>query len=766
MKPKPSGFRFMASGRWWWAVLTAAVFGLIGLHYGHVLLRCNAVLFSAKGDGMKNTFTYAWHATHGESMLHFNGSGYPYGDHVFYTDGHPPLAWLVQLLPMLQPWQVGLMNALLLLAPLGCAWALFAIARRWGLAPWAAALSALGITMLQPQVYRLGGHLALAHCWMFPATWYMMLRAFDEGRRWPWVAATGALVLLALLTHPYLGMMNAIFVAALIGVRTLARIERVKQLRTWSDAAWMAALPVALFMVLANATDRIADRPETPPGSEEYATRWQSLLVSTLPPMDRWVKALVPEEGLAWEALCYLGIATPLLLLASLIALAVKLKRNGRSALRPDEPAMQLLAASLVLLFAMNVWGRLFGDALPALKQFRATGRFAWAFYFVCLMYCAKRAWHWLVAPNRPKRVLGGAVFIALMGLYVIEGWPVMSSMATEIGDARNPFDMRVPDERLDPIANAVKASNAAAIIPLPFVHGGSERYAKSAPERLHALAYGIAYRSGTPLMAGNLIRTSFEHTRQLLALRAPRAFMKRVAGAVPPDATLALLWSRDGLEPEEDSLWRKGEPVHSSEGGELRLIRAADLFAWDGPALHRLFEERRPSLHPQGEFLLDRGADTLHAVFHASGPIMGWVSEFLPLMNLDAGALDTAITYELSAVVRAIDGEAVNSWLIIEHGDADGKVDWEGFRDVRAMPMQLHDRTIASMAFRPKRASGRYRMLLGAPEHNRTRAVVEHVLFRPMQVQAWRSGNDGLHYNNIPLDSAAYAPPGRTKQR
>lgn len=82
-------------------------------------------------------------------------------------------------------------------------------------------------------------------------------------------------------------------------------------------------------------------------------------------------------------------------------------------------------------------------------------------------------------------------------------------------------------------------------------------------------------------------------------------------------------------------------------------------------------------------------------------------------------------------------------------------------------MPMQLHDRTIAAMPFRPKRASGRYRVMLGGPEENRSRAVVEQAIFRPLSIQVWRSDAGRLHYNNIPLDSAAYsAPPVNRKER
>jgi hypothetical protein len=136
--------------------------------YGHVLRAPNRVLLAGWGDGLNSYFAYVWHVERDASLLHYSGAGFPYGEFVFYTDGHPLLSWTLQLLPFLAPIKVGLLNLSLLLGLILCSWSVYGIFLRFDVAPWAAATGAFGIAVLQPQLFRLGGHLSLAHTWMIP----------------------------------------------------------------------------------------------------------------------------------------------------------------------------------------------------------------------------------------------------------------------------------------------------------------------------------------------------------------------------------------------------------------------------------------------------------------------------------------------------------------------------------------------------------------------------------------------------------------------
>ncbi len=736
--------------------------------YGDVLKAPNSVLLADKGDGLKNYFTYAWHAEHDTGALHFAGSGHPYGDHVFYTDGHPPLAWLVQWFPALAPFKIGLLNVLLMLGLFPCAWALFGILRLHGLPPWAAAMAALGITLLQPQLYRLSGHLALAHCWVFPLNWYALMRS-QSVRSAAWLATTSLIATLAMLIHPYLGLMNVLFICAFHAVDLLFHWkEQSKQWGTYVRPFFAVGVPLLVFLSLLRLSDVAHDRPEEQLGGEEFRTHLSSLVLPTDPPLSDLVDKVFQPVRPDWESLCYLGAATILFLFVLLVAEGRKLFLRRDSLLRPDELGIALIAAVLVLLFAMNIWQRALGDLFPTLSQFRATGRFAWVFYYVCTVFVMVRAYKALFLAGRWSRTAALAAFVILPGSMMLESWPRHVKMASSMNVSPNHFGSHAMDPAMDALVDALHELKADAIIPLPYVHIGSDKYLKDAPEDLFALAYPAAYRSATPLMSGNMIRTSFSATRDLLALLAPVSFYKRVERSFPDNARFALLRSPDPLEPEEQQLWDRATPLFENQRGSIRMIGAKELFRCDIAERLAHFREHRSAMVRLGPWMLEardsmdtRAATTPVFIQQGTTPIQGSSKEFVLVLDIPAGSLDTSLTYEFDLVLRAIDPDAVNITIVLEYEGPDGVMVWEGTRNLRGQPMQFRDRTLGTFTFRPKRSRTHYRLLLKGPDDRQLRYEVEHAIVRPVSLDAWRegtwNGSRTVFVNNIPLDTAAY---------
>ena len=765
------GKTLRSAGLLWWVVLTIVLAGVIHHFHGDVLKEPNSVLFAGKGDGLKNYFTYAWHAEHDKGALHFAGSGHPYGDHVFYTDGHPPLAWLVQWFPSLAPFKIGLLNVLLLLGLFPCAWALFGILRLHGLPPWAAAAAALGITLLQPQLYRLSGHLALAHCWVFPLTWYTLMRSRKD-RSLGWTAATALIATLAILIHPYLGLMSVLFIVAFHAADLLFHWkERRKQWGTYVRPLLSGGLPIVVFLWLLRLSDVAHDRPEEQLGGEQFRTHISSLILPTDAPFSEFVDRVFHPVRPDWESLCYLGAATILVFIVLAFAEVRKLLLRRSSLLCPDELGIALFAAVLVLLFAMNIWQRALGDQLPSLSQFRATGRFAWVFYYVCTVFVMVRAYKALFQQSRLGRAASIVAFLILPGSMVLESWPRHANMASGMSITPNHFAAHEMDPGMDAIVDALRDLKADAIIPLPYVHIGSDKYLKDAPEALFALAYPAAYRSATPLMSGNMIRTSFSATRDLLALLAPASFYKRIERSMPNDSRFALLRSPDPLEPEEQQLWDRGTPLFQNERGSIRVIGAAELFRCDIDDRLEHFREHRSGMVRRGSWLLESldsvASETLLAstfLQDDGAPLLGGSKDYVEVFDLPAGSLDTALTYEFDLVLRAIDPDAVNINIILEYEQPDGNMAWEGIRNLRGLPMQFGDRTLGTFTFRPKHTRTRYRSLLKGPDDRSLRYEVEHAILRPVTIDAWRegtwNGTATLFVNNIPLDTAAYLDP------
>ena len=197
--------------RWPLAAVTALSLCMLAYYYGAGLLHPNAVLFTATGDGIENYFAYAWHVEHDTHPVWYRGSEYPHGELVYYTDGHPALSWALQWLHFLSPWKVGILNLLMLLAPVFCAWCLYGLLRLYRMDRWPAVAGAIAIAALQPQMSRLTGHLSLAHAWAFPLAWYLLERGRHSTRPLRWACLSALTTTLIGFTHVYLAFMIVLF---------------------------------------------------------------------------------------------------------------------------------------------------------------------------------------------------------------------------------------------------------------------------------------------------------------------------------------------------------------------------------------------------------------------------------------------------------------------------------------------------------------------------------------------------------------------------
>ena len=61
--------------------------------YPQAVFHPNSSLLASSRDSVKNIYTLAWQLAHGKgNHWEFSGMGWPFTEHVFYTDGHPLLA--------------------------------------------------------------------------------------------------------------------------------------------------------------------------------------------------------------------------------------------------------------------------------------------------------------------------------------------------------------------------------------------------------------------------------------------------------------------------------------------------------------------------------------------------------------------------------------------------------------------------------------------------------------------------------------------------
>ncbi len=748
-------------------LLTLGVLFVLFHFHGHVLRTSNSVLLSAEGDGLKNYFTYVWHVAHDEDALTYRGSNHPFGEHVFYTDGNPVLAWVVRMLPFGERYAVGILNLSLLLGLLLCAWVLYALLREFELPPWAAAIGGFSILLLQPQLTRMSGHLSLAHAWMIPLAWWCLLRSLKSTMPWRWTFFGLLVSTIAYLTHPYMGLMIGFFQGSLLALVVISEWRS-----RWKDVAFLlrgvvlVGLPVLLFLILLNSGAEHADRPASPGGADLYATRFLSLIVPTNAPLGTPLNEFFKYEALEWEARCYLGLSSILMLVVIGAVQIGKWTWRGGLRSRMDLVGLSFAAGFIVLLFAMGEFTGLLGERIPLLKQFRGMGRFAWVFWYACAVFCTVRLYHYLFAVDRSvRRSVATLVFTLVVGLYAVEGWGHQELSSRTTGHGTNVFKEEQLSGPLTDLVIAAREASAVAIIPLPFIHTGSEYYTRDSRPGVMTLNCPLAFHTALPLIAGITSRTSLAETRDHLALLSPPEFRKELGTYFDPADRLLVTWSREKLDDDEREFMARCIPLKETEAGALYTISAAELFHDTRSARLTEFDERHMNWPmcqglrisengeaPQGELPCGRVVQGTN-----NGFVTGEVQDYTTLLQFKEGYFRAGDEYELSFIFHPKGSDAVNLSLVMEHylpGGKDGI--WEDLKTIRSMPMQYNDRTVARLRVRIQHPEKVHKFFLKGPDHNYDTFEVEHILFRPVGFDVWRQGEwygeRTLFFNNIPL--------------
>ena len=120
---------------------------LLFLYFGSVLRAPGHYMFNTDGDGMKNYFSFAWHAEHDTSITTFSGMNYPFGEHIDYPDAQPLQSnvWraVCKVFPGLLPHTVALINLMMLASIVLCALFVYGILRELSMPELLAAVFAL-----------------------------------------------------------------------------------------------------------------------------------------------------------------------------------------------------------------------------------------------------------------------------------------------------------------------------------------------------------------------------------------------------------------------------------------------------------------------------------------------------------------------------------------------------------------------------------------------------------------------------------------------
>lgn len=546
----------------------------VAYFYSDALFSPNAFLFSAWGDGIKNYFSYLYHIQHDSSWWYTRSMNFPYGELLLYTDGQPVLAWsfriLTSVFPFLSDYALAYLN-LWMLGSLALSYVLnFLVLKRLHLSYFAAYAFALGITFLQPQLFRFVGHFGLSYACLIPLAFYLLLGLDKHGKKSSLIALL-IINFLSFFLHPYLGLIFSVCI--LLFSSNALIFGSIKKKYVQLVLGTFAV--IFLYLLITKLSDTHSGRTPDPFGFFHYRAQLKTLLLPHHPPLKPIIESYVKIGGQEWEAWAYFGLTTVIALLSLLVLWFVKIKRKiKRRANLQNRLAFTGIFAMLIALAVPFTLGLEFlVEYLGPLKQFRSLGRFAWiAFY--AFNYLVAYKLYVLFRYHQPKkRGIFASLFIILpLVIMVWEGLPYHREVSAAIQSSPNYFLEKpapIPFENFD------------AVMGIPLQVHGSENFDLPGESATNAKVFLTSYQSALPIYGGSWGRASVDEARKLVQSMGPDFYPKEVKPDIETYRFLVVKNKNTVLNPFEKVQWNKCSFLYEDDTWEYASLNASELTAY-----------------------------------------------------------------------------------------------------------------------------------------------------------------------------------------
>lgn len=521
---------------------------LMMVWYGYFVIHANDCYTGLWGDGYKNYYTFAYYVAYGHGT-HFSGMNYPFGEHVIFTDDQPALAFIANHLGRITHsggTLHGVFTICMYLSIPVCAVVLFLIFSEFAVGGWYAIFSAAFISLLSPQIDRIGAHFGLSYCFVIPVCIWLLIRCSKHYQTFYLILLIAFITFFGLIHIYHMAILSAFvmaysFIYFILSERSRADIFFSLKLFM---ASIMPFLIIKFFLIL---TDPVADRPDHPWGFLENCVTYDTVFLCPFSFIYTFIASHIDMPLAAGERWAYIGLTTDLLLIFFLFlfiarhSLAKKLLKYTHISL-----SSMFCASIIVLLFSFGLPFKIRGleklfDYTGPLKQFRAPCRFAWIFYYGANIFVIVFLFHFLHYLNI-RKTAHVILFVVLFTVWFIDINVVNVRKALAFHSYGRIF--HTVDE-----ANGIKAifrskgltaNNFQAMLYLPFFSSGSEK--TSIIDGNDMLGMKVSLYSGLGMVETELSRTSLSETNMGLQLMSDDLVKKEILKAYPGKKPLLLV--------------------------------------------------------------------------------------------------------------------------------------------------------------------------------------------------------------------------------
>ncbi len=541
------------------ATVALSVF-FIGLFWGFGWLTLWNTQFFSTGseDLIKDVYTTSYHVAYDDGMAVSHAMNYPYGEYYTFTGLHPliaaPLQWLRDAgVQHTERAVLPLMNLMSLLSIVLCALFLYLLLRELKLPVWYSVVVALLVTLMSPQLQRIGAHMSLSYYCAIPMLLYFTLRHLRSGA-WGWALAIGVSMLWFALCHPYYLVFYAV-----VAVGELAYVLfRRRDLEWCKEGFWrkisIAALlglivPLGVFYVLSHVGMPDGERTAVPSGFFTYQGRIEGVFFPYGRPYF-WEDSKLFAR-VQWEARNYVGlVAVVAIVLIVWCFFRNIVKKRHASLLRPTDSRelnLFLFIATLLMLYACGVPFNWFPRNVVAyigpLAQFRAQGRFVWLFVYVINIVAFYGLFRWMQSnPKTLRKVVLVVALVVMAAEATAYNWYNKAWYSNQWAEWTD-YDNQLPQNQW---VRDIDTSQYQAILTLPVFNAGSELVYLPSQDRMFARSALLSMKTGLPLVCNESARSNIRQAWDCIALSRTAFDFLRLPDALPDDRLLLLAVSKD----------------------------------------------------------------------------------------------------------------------------------------------------------------------------------------------------------------------------
>ena len=505
------------------------------LFFGPLMKDPNRVYFSQSGDGLKSNAASVYHVYHDSSLFRSNIQNYPYGEMAFFADCQPMISIPVKMLSQvgidLRPYLVGIINLSMLLSIVLAAFFIFLIFYEFNVSWWFAAVASVGITLLSPQIGRLGGHFSLSHLMWLPMMMWLLIR-FDRNKSYVLSILIGLITFLAAGMHMYFfALFGFLFLFYWVYALFSGNVS-LKDYRWILHVFVQLIIPLILVQILTGFNDNVTDRTSHPYGLFAYRAHPATIFLPIQKPYAEILKYIGIKQDYEWEAFAYIGLVSLLGFITGVYQMIIRIRQKQQWWKVSDNQMMTVFfwasMASLLLSFSIpfNMGLTFLLDYLGPIKQLRALARFSWLFYYLINILVFIGLFHLMKRGKLMKLIaVSSLAFLLYDGYLNVRGYaPLLNNRITELEDSANStFE--------NAWVSLIRPDTYQAVLPLPYFHVGSENVWLESKCDILRQSLIVSLKSGLPSIGVALSRTSISQTYKSLELTCIPVSPFRVKG-------------------------------------------------------------------------------------------------------------------------------------------------------------------------------------------------------------------------------------------